>query len=213
MRKEERLVGYDAREMLASPSAWTQHRIDTFLLRTRVDKALSVDTMVWPSVFAAEENVDSPPWARQLKLWHDLQRLEDRLEDDSRPFWIITIALLWSPLNAQERDVWEAMLSTTPRLNRSGEWRLLGYDIADRALTSGLSNCGYDPQEVQALRVKWTPHLNGFHLFIDSDRAYEFKMMTDSRVREHAPFFVYGLYRVRADELATAGARSDAEPA
>jgi hypothetical protein len=75
-----------------------------------------------------------------------------------------------------------------------GTPRLLGYDVADDVFLSGLSNCGYTDDEKSALRPKWAPHLNKYHLFDDANIAYEFKTIADARVCEHAPFFVFGIY-------------------
>ncbi len=76
----------------------------------------------------------------------------------------------------------------------SDEWTLLGFDVADAGLVSGLSNCGYDQAEIAALRSSWATHLNEHHLFTDVRRAFSFRDLSDPRVPEHAPFFVYGLY-------------------
>ncbi len=79
-----------------------------------------------------------------------------------------------------------------------GESRLLGYDIADDVFLSGLSNCGYTEEETAMLRSTWAARLNRFHLFDQLDAASEFKALTDARVPEHAPFFVFGLYLLSA---------------
>jgi hypothetical protein len=75
-------------------------------------------------------------------------------------------------------------------------WSLLGYDVADGALTSGLSNCGYDPSERPSLRRDWAGELNEHHLFEDPAAARAFRDVTDARVPEHAPFLVYCLLRI-----------------
>jgi hypothetical protein len=77
------------------------------------------------------------------------------------------------------------------------DWALLGYDVADGSLLSGLSNCGYTPEEREHLQQRFAQHMNRFHLFDDLDQALAFKDETNKRVPEHAPFFVYGLYRIR----------------
>ena len=57
---QELLLGFDAREMwmaqedLMHPS----HKRSTFLLRDDVRKALSADTLVWPSIFGSEQEFD-----------------------------------------------------------------------------------------------------------------------------------------------------------
>jgi hypothetical protein len=75
---------------------------------------------------------------------------------------------------------------------------LLGYDVCDEWGLSGLSNCGLEPgrEDVAALRAKWGPLLNRAHLFDSRDAAAAFAHASDARVEEHAPFFVYELWRV-----------------
>ncbi|MGH9657014.1 MAG: hypothetical protein ACRD96_00630, partial [Bryobacteraceae bacterium] len=73
-------------------------------------------------------------------------------------------------------------------------WRLLGYDVSDGSLVSGLSNCGYRDDEKSGMRPQWGPHLNEHHLFDDPVRAAEFARLCGERIKEHAPFFVYGLH-------------------
>jgi hypothetical protein len=75
----------------------------------------------------------------------------------------------------------------------SDNWRLLGFDVADAGLTSGLSNCGHKQSEIAGLRASWVADLNEHHLFTDMARALAFRDVTDRRVPEHAPFFVYAL--------------------
>lgn len=73
---------------------------------------------------------------------------------------------------------------------------LLGYDVADWGLISGLSNCGFMPEEpVSDYRAKWGPKLNAHHLFDDIEAAYDFAKFTDQRVPEHAPFYVFGVWQ------------------
>ncbi len=78
-------------------------------------------------------------------------------------------------------------------------WQFLGYDVSDLWCMSGLMNMGfvsgYDGAE--ALRAKWGPHLNASHLFDDPVPAEEFKNFSNQRVKEHAPFYVIGIWRVR----------------
>ena len=77
-----------------------------------------------------------------------------------------------------------------------GETERLGYDVADEVMTSGLSNCGYSNKEREVVRPRWASRLNRFHLFDDDDAALQFKVLSDARVPEHAPFFVFGIYRL-----------------
>lgn len=73
---------------------------------------------------------------------------------------------------------------------------LLGFDVADAGLTSGLTNCGFGQSERSTLRASWAPGLNEHHLFVDVEQAFAFRGLAGGRVPEHAPFFVYALYLI-----------------
>jgi hypothetical protein len=66
-------------------------------------------------------------------------------------------------------------------------------------LLSALSNCGFFPhvEEAQSLRDKWGPQLNDYHLFDEAQAAMKFKDFANKRIREHADFFVYGIWLVQ----------------
>jgi hypothetical protein len=74
----------------------------------------------------------------------------------------------------------------------------LGFDVSDGFLLSCLTNCGYREDEVEALRARWTSCLNVHHLFTRAADASAFRDMSNARVKEHAPFFVYGIRLVTA---------------
>jgi len=201
MRDTEKLVGFDAREMELYPDkAWSQERKATYLLRTDVDKPLSTDTLVWPSVLPLE-GVSSPDFpASSLRLWDSLPKLKERLHAIRdlvrQPYWIIAMSIIMRGLSQTENELWSVRLSMTVPSARNKNWEFLGYDVSDLALLSGLSNSGYEPDEIQSMRARWVKHLNRYHLFTDDAQAAEFKSLSDRRVDEHAPFFVFGLYRV-----------------
>jgi hypothetical protein len=71
---------------------------------------------------------------------------------------------------------------------------LLGYDVADRWLLSGLSDCGWAPGEIRPSGAWSVAQLNEHHLFHEPERAFEYVEAVNLRVPEHAPFFVYSLY-------------------
>ncbi len=87
-------------------------------------------------------------------------------------------------------------LAFTVPAARNEAWALLGYDVCDTWATSGLANCGYHADEVAALRPIWAPRLNEHHLFSKLEDAHAFRELTDARVTEHPPFFVYGIWSV-----------------
>jgi hypothetical protein len=59
-------------------------------------------------------------------------------------------------------------------------------------------NCGYQRSELAGLRASWTSDLNEHHLFTDVKRAFAFRDLTDRRIPEHAPFFVYALWLIES---------------
>jgi len=93
-----------------------------------------------------------------------------------------------------DRPLEEATFGDWDRVDRAGTWRLLGYDVADGAETSGLLNCG---RGAEARRAEWRDHgpaLNEHHLFGALAPARRYRASADARVPEHAPFFVYAVY-------------------
>lgn len=107
---KEKLLGFDAREMwLDHDSLWPQKRRDVFLLKRDVEKPLSIDPTVWPSVFCIDANheqghrlksmkrkreyqiehwnavfkqaklLSKPSWTGPRIVWDNLQRLKDHL--------------------------------------------------------------------------------------------------------------------------------------
>jgi hypothetical protein len=80
---------------------------------------------------------------------------------------------------------------------RSPSWPFLGFDVGSGGLLSGLMNCGYEDDERTAMTELWGPRLNEHHLFEDAESAFVFRHVTNRRVPEHAPFFVYGLWLIR----------------
>ena len=87
--------------------------------------------------------------------------------------------------------------SVGPSGTGSETYHLLGYDVADYYLMSGLANCGYSPAEAASLAPDWAPRLNEWHLLGNSTDATAFAAVTAERVPEHAPFYAYGIYQLR----------------
>ncbi|WP_224241108.1 hypothetical protein [Hyalangium gracile] len=169
------LLGFDAREMFMAPgAAWDDARRGTYLLRTDVRKPLSVDTAVWPSLFGEDHSDWRGP---HVGLWDDLQRMQRSLGPlAAQAHWTIAIS--------------QVSVTGLPLPSEGEDWELLGFDIADAGLLSGLSNCGYEQATVAELRASWAPLLNEHHLFTEVNQALAFRELTDRRVPEHAPFFV-----------------------
>ena len=87
--------------------------------------------------------------------------------------------------------------SAAPAEAGAEAYGLLGYDVADYYLMSGLANCGYSPEEAASLGPACAPLLNEWHLFGNPADATAFAAVTAERVPEHAPFFAYRSYQLR----------------
>ena len=201
----EAMVGFDAREMQTRfAETWSSQRRALYLLRTDLDKPLSTDDMVWEPIFRWA-NTEIPDWAyfRSVRLelpqwtgprqatWENLEQMQSFLgeyqpELDGIPYWTIAITQC---VSAEEAAAWYPILPPTV----APEWSLLGYDVSDYFLLSGLMNCGYTAEDGD-LKGPWADKLNRYHLFEKMDDVLDYARYTDGRVKEHAPFFAYGIY-------------------
>lgn len=185
-------IGFDVR---AAPTVvdplWNEARRSRFLLRDDVVRPLAVDQQVWRSQFLASENLE---WRGVLDHWSDLAAMCESARAKGVDGSLVSTVVVWDFLTSQERQRWasERLEPTQPAI-LGQEWQLLGFDVADSWLISGLSNCGYVDNEREEWRSRWSEKLNGFHLLADPLDAQIFAEATNRRVPEHAPFFVYGL--------------------
>jgi hypothetical protein len=192
----DKLVGFDLREAPTLVDAWEDDRKAAFLLRDDVNCPLSVDQQVWATLLP--EDPLSHEGRGLLFHWDNLAALlrAGSLEIGSvhRPC-CVAVTIVWDVLSVEERSYWstQKLVETVPS-TLGPEWTLLGYDVADPWLVSGLSNCGYSPGERTKFRPQWEDKINEYHLFDDAAVAHSFALATNQRVPEHAPFFVYGLF-------------------
>ncbi|HEY7417168.1 MAG TPA: hypothetical protein VH593_18420 [Ktedonobacteraceae bacterium] len=123
---------------------------------------------------------------------------------EAKPYWIIAVALQTDRWTSEEREEWikGRGADRIRPLVRDGSWELLGYDVADQFLLSGLTNCGFDKmtEALEAIRQKYVPTLNQYHLFDEIEQAAEYKTFSDERVEEHAPFSVFGIWCIKKEE-------------
>jgi hypothetical protein len=197
-----RVLGYDAREKWMDPPAagarvggWDIANKRTWLLRSNVTRPLSVDHLVWASVFDAEPNLPRPTYATGFiqDLWSMLSHLRHWLGDHKvhKAYSIICITL--EP-NDEDLNVWEHILERTDPAHVDKSWTFLGYDVADRWLLSGLSNCTHCSEaDFIELQSHFGPFINEYHLFDEIRIAEEFRAVSNMRVRDHAPFYVHGI--------------------
>lgn len=211
------LVGFDARP--SRPREWDEDRKRRFLFRLDVVHPLSMDTMVWPSIFD-RNGLERPAWVgRFAPLWESLDRLREAVRKAERAAQETCIAAFGRTVGTAseaERAALETQMRGVHPDGTPGEmpataaepstvqpgWRWLGYDVADLWGLSGLMNCGFSPDEdIEALRARWSPKLNGFHLFDSLEDAHDFKELSNRRVAEHAPFYVDGIWLAEGDLL------------
>jgi hypothetical protein len=205
---EEMLIGFDARRAGAYDPSWDDdERRRRFLLRRDVPRPLSVDRYTWPSladVGYGRDDLHADVRERlgigwNQNLWVSLDRLKRYLAGrGTDPAEFVLVAVGWlSRLGFP--DTPGGPYPWSPRVEPArpeNSWILLGYDVADPAPFSGLSDCGYTPAESERLREEWAPRLNEHHLFTEQEDAFTFVEVSNERVPEHAPFHVFSLYRL-----------------
>lgn len=208
---EMRLLGFDAR--VSAPTEWPADRRARHLLRPDVTQPGSVDAKVWPSLFDRPGHVRPAYVGFFADLWQDLAHLRAHLPRGTGQDHVLVAVTVqarksdWSGesalapvLGGRIFDAFSGLPLPLPFASpaeRDRSWPLIGYDVADTTGLTGLARCGegleFDSDE---LRARYGARLNAYHLFDRADDADEFRWQCDKREPVHAPFFVYGLWRV-----------------
>lgn len=198
----ERILGYGARTLdPALEGLWDTRRRETFLLRPDVRVPLSVDVLVWPSVFTPLASPRDLITAAQgfQAIERDLASFKKQLRDrtPASPYSVVAITLpdIDQGSSSELDSLRQYVAVTSPAVVDVGMVKL-GYDVADASLMSALMNCAPPPDKVLAQRREWVPSIKDYHLFADVDAAGRFRDAADRRVPDHAPFFVFGMYRL-----------------
>jgi hypothetical protein len=179
----ETTIGFDLRSIVPDPS-WTADRRTSYLLRRDVPSVRSVDTLVWER----PPGLPRPPVPEGL--WPNLSDLFAAAGALDRA-GVVAVRIT---AFGEDEPTPESLDPIGPAAER---YDLLGYDVADYWQLSGLTNCGYSPEEAASLAPVWAPLLNEWHLFGNPDDAEAYADVTDKRVPEHAPFYAYGIYQLR----------------
>ena len=210
---DEALLGFDIREVPGGLGLlWDAERRSLYLLKADAPYPLSVDALVWPSIFDTGQGIGLSRSERKrlhlaglpvpsytgpnVGLWEDIASMREYLNEQRIDnMSIVAIAISWvSDCGFSDKGEFGPYVAQTTPATINPDWEKLGFDIGDGSLISGLSNCGYLHEEVDTLRRQWGSRLNKHHLFHDLSHAFQFRDLSNGRVPAHAPFFVYGLY-------------------
>lgn len=205
-----RLIRFDVRLDRAKyvDEFWDAKHRNRFLLKEDVAWPLSVDPMVWPSVFYSEifrevnklpyASIEVPPSTDKGNYWRNLHEMASYYGKHKKPeTGGVPIAVQVLSENSRDSDqLTMAFGNHSDPAEPPPRSEFLGFDVADLSGISALCNCEYSHETKKHLAPVWVPRLNVFGLLTTSEHAAEFKQLSDSRVSEHAPFWVYGIWRV-----------------
>jgi len=188
------LIGFDANEteLDGRKTPLRDHVREVFLLRPEIELPYSVDGHVWPSVWGMSDKSRD----NENGLWLNLARMQQRLVEHGRTAILVAVELL-VPNNPPSFGFPYSLIDSTPEPQTIPEGSTcLGFDVADAGFLSGLSNCGYSEEDRVELRPKWQDRINDFGLLKSEQDALEFRDLSDVRVSEQAPFWVFRLSRL-----------------
>lgn len=207
------LLGFDIRLRSEDyvQQLWNQERRVTYLMLPEIKWPLSIDQMVWPSLFRYPTDLIEQSYFqfnetievkaintrhRALELWLGIEEMQKQAGKQGKNKIQIAVSLFLDESSLSD-EYWSAVLD--PRLSWDKvptESSLIGYDVADRDMISGLSNCGYDPNEMEIIKESWNSCLNDYGLFKKFADAMRFTKLIDKKIPSHSPFYVYSLFLV-----------------
>ena len=207
-----RLLGFDARETEedCKKTPIPKEVRKEFLLRPEIKCPFSVDAHIWPTHFLYFPQIRHLIGQRQPPLietdpdcrgglWLNLMRMRQRLAENNRKAILVSVELL-APENTSLSEFPSSLIYSSPEPSSVPKASvLLGHDVADVGFWSGLSNCGYDPEQLVGLRPKWAKRINDSGLLPSEQDALAFKKISDERVADHAPFWVYRLCQLSSE--------------
>jgi hypothetical protein len=199
---DETLLGFQLRVVPKSLERWQSPRRAIYLLRESISVPLSVDKAVWPSsddkrlladLFSDySSNINAAPNGLDVYSIKDSVFL-NRPPEHAGSLLIGITAMGDVAQELRRTHHIGATLYSIADLKANGWW-LVGYDVADRWLSSGLMNCGYTPDQKTVLSTRFGSRLNNHGLFDDPEAAQDFCVACNDRIPEHAPFVVYGIW-------------------
>ncbi len=210
LQQYETVIGFDARVMwISKDELWDANRLKAFTWGYDTPRILSTDDMVWPQLFTGY--VPGPngdvtwtvpkepePWiGPNAPHWSSLVQLEVNLAEHvdqlPGPIWIVAVTCVAEP-TVMAQCKYGPHLGEAQPASIDSDWLFLGYDVSDGGTLSGLLNCGISARDARAY---WIADLNDNHLFQTIEIADEFRQFIDKQVKEHSPFAICGLYKIK----------------
>lgn len=201
---EEILLGFQLKAELKKIKEWELDRRKAYLLREDIKMPLSVDQAVWAE---SDKNVYSSLFSDYCEEVYsspnglNIYNIKSKVVLDQASFHDGAILIGLTVVNdiesrAQELKNKHFMLNMPYSIKQllKANWICLGYDVADYWPYSGLMNCGYNADDKVALSKRFTNALNEYGLFNLIETAQEFGIDCETRVKEHAPFAIYGMW-------------------
>lgn len=199
------LLGYQLR---ISPSLvaglWPRVRREEFLLDPMIAAPLSADARVWPLAensglakklfedFSTDQN-EAPNGLNLYQLRIDAANAFEHLNHSGE----MLVAIGAAQSIAKMLRAKHSFADTHGGEFVGDEQReLLGYDVCDQSLLSGLTNCAVHAEQPR-LRERYARLLNVHGLFDDRDAAKRFATEISHVVPEHAPFLSVSVAKVR----------------
>lgn len=161
----------------------------------------SADPEIWTSITEEDE---SQTWSGFQYLWSNLAELTQRLntEPSTLSFQIIAVARLTPILEVTDQD-WafyagkvfakSSLAAVTPYFANS-TWSLLGYDVCDYYLWSGLHRAPMDPKDQSSCLSRALKELNCKGLLTSFDSARALATELTETEQQRAPYFPYALF-------------------
>ena len=201
------VIGFDIRAAPNAPNGWDDDRRSRFLIREDVERPLSVDRSVWPAIDPGR-NEDNP-----LFLWRSVHRILAEHPGLAAPTSGPAVIEIGALEDEQSGGYWQRVFHGYLRTEEDAvlviKFSALGYDVADRYLLSGLSNCALPRDDLALLRQKWVGRISPSGLLQREEHAKEFKEVCDRLIPEHAPFCAYRIRKVTAVEDKPPAAEED----
>jgi len=195
----EVLLGFHLRQSVGQTDrVWDSHDRSAWLLREDIAFPLSVDEAVWPEcnnhalISSIFSNYSHTP---ELGICNIFPEYLDQSSEHNGGF-LIGVTIVNDKLGRADELIKEIDISMSISIEQlySSKWECLGYDVASYDLISCLTNCGFSHPGKNIMVKKYAGMLNDYGLFSSAKSADFFRIDCDSRIPEHAPFAIYGIW-------------------